>query len=91
MTKYEKTAFDMLTKALDGAEIHWVDTTWGNDVTASVGIGEEPQLWVYVPNAMVDDIDNEEFSHFAVCNEDGDILSTMYNVPDVVSFLSLRE
>lgn len=92
MTKYEKIAHETLMEVLTKAEINCVDTTWGNDVTASVGVGvpETDALWIYVPNAMVDDIDNEEFSTFSVCNEDGDILFTSHNIPDVVEFISRK-
>lgn len=85
MTQFEEKAFVALTEALNEAGITWEDTTWGNDLTASVGIGDD--LWVYVPNSEYLDHDEEMFSHYTVIDEDSNHVFDALNVCTIVNFL----
>ena len=63
-----------MANALREAGVAFEDTTWGNDVTASIsvlldtggGLDFEEEFQIYIPNSDVQDPPNEEFNTFAV-------------------------
>ena len=75
MTNREQKNYDSMANALREAGVAFEDTTWGNDVTASISVlldtssiwGElEEEFQIYIPNSDVQDPPNEEFNTFAV-------------------------
>ena len=74
MTNTEQRNYDDMSSALREAGIAFEDTTWGNDVTASIsvllstgsGLYFEEEFQIYIPNSDVQDPPNEEFNTFAV-------------------------
>ena len=74
MTYREQINYDNMANALREAGVAFEDTTWGNDVTASIsvlldtggGLDFEEEFQIYIPNSDVQDPPNEEFNTFAV-------------------------
>ena len=74
MTNTEQRNYDSMANALREAGVAFEDTTWGNDVTASIsvlldtggGLDFEEEFQIYIPNSDVQDPPNEEFNTFAV-------------------------
>ena len=75
MTNREQKNYDDMSNALREAGVAFEDTTYGNDVTASISVlldtssiwGEfEEEFQIYIPNSDVQDPPNEEFNTFAV-------------------------
>ena len=74
MTYREQINYDDMSSALREAGISFEDTTWGNDVTASIsvlldtgsGLHFEEEFQIYVPNSDTFDPENECFNTFAV-------------------------
>ena len=74
MTNTEQRNYDSMASALREAGVAFEDTTWGNDVTASIsvlldtggGLDFEEEFQIYIPNSDIQDPPNEEFNTFAV-------------------------
>ena len=75
MTSTEQRNYDSMANALCEAGVAFEDTTWGNDVTASISVlldtssiwGEfEEEFQIYIPNSDTFDPENECFNTFAV-------------------------
>ena len=74
MTNTEQKNYDDMSNALREAGVAFEDTTWGNDVTASIsvlldtggGLDFEEEFQIYIPNSDIQDPPNEEFNTFAV-------------------------
>ena len=75
MTYREQINYDNMANALREAGVAFEDTTWGNDVTASISVlldtasiwGEcEEEFQIYIPNSDIQDPQNECFNTFAV-------------------------
>lgn len=74
MTYREQKNYDDMSSALREAGVSFEDTTYGNDVTASIsvlldtgsGLHFEEEFQIYIPNSDVFDPENEEFNTFSV-------------------------
>lgn len=74
MTNTEQRNYDSMANALRELGVAFEDTTWGNDVTASIsvlldtgsGLHFEEEFQIYIPNSDVFDPENEEFNTFSV-------------------------
>ena len=74
MTYREQKNYDDMSNALREAGVAFEDTTYGNDVTASIsvlidaggGLDFEEEFQIYIPNSDVFDPENEEFNTFSV-------------------------
>jgi len=80
MTYREQINYDDMSSALREAGVSFEDTTWGNDVTASISVliersaefeDNSNKFWdeefqIYIPNSDIQDPENEEFNTFAV-------------------------
>ena len=74
MTYREQINYDDMSSALREAGVSFEDTTYGNDVTASIsvlldtgsGLHFEEEFQIYVPNSDTFDPENECFNTFAV-------------------------
>lgn len=74
MTHKEQKNYDDMSSALRDAGVAFEDTTWGNDVTASISVllprvhtpWLEEEFQIYIPNSDIQDPPNEEFNTFAV-------------------------
>jgi|TARA_R110000803_G_scaffold69073_2_gene131286 hypothetical protein len=74
MTYREQINYDDMSSALREAGVSFEDTTWGNDVTASIsvlldtgcGLHFEEEFQIYIPNSDTFDPENECFNTFAV-------------------------
>ena len=77
MTNREQKNYDDMSNALREAGIAFEDTTYGNDLTASISVlldtgnfsGEgllNEEFQIYIPNSDNQDPPNEEFNTFAV-------------------------
>ena len=80
MTNKEQINYDAMCSALMKASIPFDDTTYGNDVTASISVllprvaefldGRphwlEEEFQIYIPNSDTFDPENEEFNTFSV-------------------------
>ena len=79
MTYREQQNYDDMAKALREAGVAFEDTTWGNDVTASISVlldtgggvhfqdsSFEEEFQIYIPNSDIQDPQNECFNTFAV-------------------------
>jgi len=80
MTNREQKNYDDMSNALREAGVSFEDTTYGNDLTASISvllphIGEfldggqhslDEEFQIYIPNSDNFDPENEEFNTFSV-------------------------
>ena len=74
MTNKEQKNYDTMCSALMKAGMPFDDTTYGNDVTASISVlidtAEtgmlDEEFQIYIPNSDNQDPPNEEFNTFAV-------------------------
>ena len=81
MTHKEQKNYDDMSSALRDAGVAFEDTTWGNDVTASISVllqksSEfedvglavfwDEEFQIYIPNSDVFDPENECFNTFSV-------------------------
>jgi hypothetical protein len=74
MTYREQKNYDDMSSALREAGVSFEDTTYGNDVTASIsvlldtgsGLHFEEEFQIYIPNSDTFDPENEEFNTFSV-------------------------
>lgn len=80
MTYREQKNYDAMSSALTEAGVSFEDTTYGNDVTASISVllprvGEfldggqhnlDEEFQIYIPNSDTFDPENECFNTFAV-------------------------
>ena len=80
MTYREQKNYDDMSSALREAGVSFEDTTYGNDVTASISVllphvGEfldggqhnlDEEFQIYIPNSDAFDPENEEFNTFSV-------------------------
>ena len=74
MTYREQKNYDDMSSALTEAGVSFEDTTYGNDVTASIsvlldtgsGLHFEEEFQIYIPNSDTFDPENECFNTFAV-------------------------
>jgi|TARA_B110000495_G_C22631458_1_gene375551 hypothetical protein len=74
MTYREQKNYDDMSSALREAGVSFEDTTYGNDVTASIsvlldtgsGLHFEEEFQIYIPNSDAFDPENEEFNTFSV-------------------------
>ena len=81
MTNTEQRNYDSMANALREAGVSFEDTTYGNDVTASISvllqkssefddvglaIFWDEEFQIYIPNSDTFDPENEEFNTFSV-------------------------
>tara|TARA_B110000211_G_scaffold15020_1_gene15745 strand:- start:692 stop:1012 length:321 start_codon:yes stop_codon:yes gene_type:complete len=80
MTYKEQKNYDDMSSALREAGVSFEDTTYGNDLTASISVllphvGEfldggqhnlDEEFQIYIPNSDTFDPENEEFNTFSV-------------------------
>jgi len=74
MTYREQKNYDDMSNALREAGVSFEDTTYGNDVTASISVllprvhtsWLEEEFQIYIPNSDVFDPENECFNTFSV-------------------------
>ena len=74
MTYKEQKNYDDMSSALREAGVSFEDTTYGNDLTASIsvlldtgsGLYFEEEFQIYIPNSDTFDPENEEFNTFSV-------------------------
>jgi hypothetical protein len=74
MTYKEQKNYDDMSSALREAGVSFEDTTYGNDLTASIsvlletgsGLHFEEEFQIYIPNSDTFDPENEEFNTFSV-------------------------
>jgi len=74
MTNREQKNYDDMSSALREAGVAFEDTTYGNDLTASIsvllstgsGLYFEEEFQIYIPNSDTFDPENEEFNTFTV-------------------------
>jgi hypothetical protein len=74
MNNREQKNYDDMSSALREAGVSFEDTTYGNDVTASIsvlietgsGLHFEEEFQIYIPNSDTFDPENEEFNTFSV-------------------------
>ncbi len=74
MTYREQKNYDDMSSALREAGVSFEDTTYGNDLTASIsvlldtgsGLHFEEEFQIYIPNSDTFDPENECFNTFAV-------------------------
>ena len=74
MTNREQKNYDDMSNALREAGVAFEDTTYGNDLTASIsvllstgsGLCFEEEFQIYIPNSDTFDPKNEEFNTFTV-------------------------
>jgi len=74
MTNREQKNYDDMSNALREAGVAFEDTTYGNDLTASIsvllntgsGLYFDEEFQIYIPNSDNFDPPNEEFNTFTV-------------------------
>ena len=78
MTYKEQKNYDDMSSALREAGVSFEDTTYGNDITASISVlldtGNindlcyplDEEFQIYIPNSDTFDPENEEFNTFSV-------------------------
>jgi hypothetical protein len=101
MTYKEQKNYDDMSSALREAGISFEDTTWGNDVTASISVllersaefeDNSSKFWdeefqIYIPNSDNQDPPNEEFNTFAVTLIEQGHTIDFRRVEEVVEYL----
>jgi hypothetical protein len=101
MTNREQKNYDDMSNALREAGISFEDTTWGNDVTASISVllersaefeDNSSKFWdeefqIYIPNSDNQDPPNEEFNTFAVTLIEQGHTIDFRRVEEVVEYL----
>ena len=101
MTYKEQKNYDDMSNALREAGISFEDTTWGNDVTASISVllersaefeDNSNKFWdeefqIYIPNSDNQDPPNEEFNTFAVTLIEQGHTIDFRRVEEVVEYL----
>ena len=101
MTNKEQKNYDDMSNALREAGISFEDTTWGNDVTASISVllersaefeDNSSKFWdeefqIYIPNSDNQDPPNEEFNTFAVTLIEQGHTIDFRRVEEVVEYL----
>ena len=74
MTNREQKNYNDMSSALREAGVSFEDTTYGNDITASISVllprvhttWLEEEFQIYIPNSDTFDPENEEFNTFSV-------------------------
>ena len=74
MTYREQKNYDDMSSVLREAGVEFEDTTYGNDLTASISVllprvhtpWLEEEFQIYIPNSDTFDPENEEFNTFTV-------------------------
>ena len=104
MTNKEQKNYDDMSNALREAGISFEDTTWGNDVTASIsvllkGSAEfdadllskfwDEEFQIYIPNSDNQDPPNEEFNTFAVTLIEQGHTIDFRKVEEVIEYLQV--
>jgi len=101
MTNKEQINYDALVRVLTEAGISFEDTTWGNDLTASISVliersqdfeDNSNKFWdeefqIYIPNSDSFDPENEEFNTFTVTLIEQGHSIDFYGANEVVEYL----
>tara|TARA_R110000765_G_scaffold45489_5_gene94093 strand:+ start:1521 stop:1823 length:303 start_codon:yes stop_codon:yes gene_type:complete len=95
MTNKEQINYDAMCSALMKASIPFDDTTYGNDVTASISVlidtAEtgmlDEEFQIYIPNSDNQDPPNEEFNTFAVTLIEQGETTDFRRVEEVIEYL----
>jgi hypothetical protein len=95
MTYREQQNYDDMAKALREAGVAFEDTTWGNDVTASISVlidtaktgMLDEEFQIYIPNSDNQDPHNEEFNTFAVTLIEQGKTTDFRRVEEVIEYL----
>jgi hypothetical protein len=101
MTSREQKNYDNMSTALTKAGISHEDTTWGNDLTASISVliersaefkDNSNKFWdeefqIYVPNSDIQDPENECFNTFAVTLIEQGYTIDFRRVEEVIEYL----
>jgi len=75
----------------EGVKRKFVDVSWGNDLLDSI-MNEELDIQIYIPNAEVEDLEEEEFTDFQISTISNDeILLETKSVEEVIKFINDRE
>ena len=58
----------LMKKLLDSLSSNWYDSSYGNDLVASISLNtsEEDCMTVFLPNSKVHDEDKEDFSTYVI-------------------------
>ena len=59
----------LMKKLLDSLSSEWYDSCYGNDLVASISknINDNHCMTIYLPNSKINDVDNELFNTFEIC------------------------
>ena len=95
MTNREQKNYDDMSNALREAGVAFEDTTYGNDLTASISVllprvhtpWLEEEFQIYIPNSDVQDPPNEEFNTFAVTMIEQGRTVDFRQVEEVIDYL----
>jgi len=95
MTYREQKNYDTMCSALMKAGMPFDDTTYGNDVTASISVlidtAEtgmlDEEFQIYIPNSDNQDPHNEEFNTFAVTLIEQGKTTDFRRVEEVIEYL----
>ena len=95
MTNREQKNYDDMSSALLEASVSFEDTTYGNDITASIsvlldtggGLDFEEEFQIYIPNSDTFDPENEEFNTFSVTLIEQGRTADFRRVEEVIDYL----
>ena len=101
MTNTEQRNYDSMANALCEAGVDFEDTTYGNDLTASISVLMEREqvfedihdvFWyeefqIYIPNSDTFDPENEEFNTFSVTLIEQGRTADFRRVEEVIDYL----
>ena len=97
MTNREQKNYDDMSNALREAGVSFEDTTYGNDITASIsvllgtssgsGLNFEEEFQIYIPNSDTFDPENEEFNTFSVTLIEQGRTADFRRVEEVIDYL----
>tara|TARA_B100001093_G_C26109934_1_gene710490 strand:- start:160 stop:471 length:312 start_codon:yes stop_codon:yes gene_type:complete len=64
-----KLYIPLMKELLNSLGDDWYDSVYGNDLVASISknINDDHCMTIYFPNSLIDDVENELFSNFEIC------------------------
>ena len=82
-----KFAQPLINQLLEKLDNKWFNSSFHHDLCASICIEYKKEKWLYVfmPNGLIDNFNNEEFNKFAVSHED-DIIKECETIEEVIKF-----
>ena len=84
-----KFAQPLINQLLEKLDNKWFNSSFHHDLCASICIEYKKEQWLYVfmPNGIIDDFDNEDFNKFAVSHED-DIIKECKTIEEVITYVN---